>query len=65
MVFLIGMTINRPWRLDGWLPVFAAMPDRCSPSSAVTRTRGCSATGLLIGGRGPTVVQYWSGVEAL
>ncbi|MGI8948849.1 MAG: monooxygenase family protein [Ornithinimicrobium sp.] len=25
-VFLIGMTINRPWRPDLWGPVFAAMP---------------------------------------
>ena len=26
VVFLIGMRINRPWRLDLWLPVFRAMP---------------------------------------
>ncbi len=25
-VFLIGMRVNRPWRPDKWLPVFAAMP---------------------------------------
>lgn len=26
VVFLIGMRVNRPWKLAGWLPVFSAMP---------------------------------------
>ena len=26
VVFLIGMRINRPWKLHKWLPVFRAMP---------------------------------------
>ncbi len=26
VVFLIGVRINRPWKLDKWLPVFAPMP---------------------------------------
>lgn len=26
VVFLIGMRINRPWKLRQWLPVFVAMP---------------------------------------
>ena len=26
VVFLIGMTFTRPWWVDKWLPVFAAMP---------------------------------------
>ena len=26
VVFLIGMRINRPWKLHKWLPVFLAMP---------------------------------------
>ncbi len=25
-VFLIGMRINRPWKIHKWLPVFFAMP---------------------------------------
>lgn len=25
VVFLIGMRINRPWKLHRWLPVFAAV----------------------------------------
>ncbi|MGQ0642319.1 MAG: monooxygenase family protein [Gemmatimonadaceae bacterium] len=25
-VFLIGMRINKPWKIHKWLPVFLAMP---------------------------------------
>ena len=26
VIFLIGMRINKPWKLHKWLPVFTAMP---------------------------------------
>ena len=26
VVFLIGMRINKPWKLHKWLPAFLAMP---------------------------------------
>ncbi len=26
VVFLIGMCINKPWKIHKWLPVFMAMP---------------------------------------
>ena len=26
VVFLIGMRINKPWKVHKWLPVFRAMP---------------------------------------
>jgi len=26
VVFLIGMRINKPWKVHRWLPVFIAMP---------------------------------------
>ena len=26
VVFIIGMRVNKPWKLHKWLPVFAAMP---------------------------------------
>ena len=26
VVFLIGMTLNRPWRADVWMPAFMSMP---------------------------------------
>jgi Domain of unknown function (DUF4188) len=64
VVFLIGMTINKPWRLDGWLPVFAAMGPMLAELSRDPDS-GLLGYRVLIGARGPTIVQYWSGVEAL
>jgi len=26
VVFLIGMRLNKPWKIHKWLPVFVAMP---------------------------------------
>ena len=26
VVFLIGMRVNKPWKIHKWLPVFLAMP---------------------------------------
>ena len=26
VVFIIGMRINKPWKIHKWLPVFLAMP---------------------------------------
>ena len=26
VVFIIGMRVNRPWKLHKWVPVFLAMP---------------------------------------
>src|SRR5579884_2119412 len=31
VVFLIGMRLNRPWKVHRWLPVFMAMPDAGPP----------------------------------
>ena len=28
VVFLIGMRLNKPWKIWKWLPVAIAMPDR-------------------------------------
>lgn len=62
VVFLIGMRINKPWKLGAWLPVFRAMPrmlkelERASPE-----------TGFL-GHNGPTlgtIVQYWRSFDHL
>ena len=30
VVFLIGMRVNKPWKIHRWWPVFAAMPRRCN-----------------------------------
>jgi hypothetical protein len=66
-VFLIGMRVNRWWRVDQWLPAAAAMPkmikELYAAKAAAERGEGQDpgflGHRLLIGGRGPTVVQYW------
>jgi heme-degrading monooxygenase HmoA len=70
-VFLIGMRVNRWWRIDQWLPTAASMPkmlkELYSAKAAAERGEaehpGFLGYRLLIGGRGVTVVQYWRTVE--
>ena len=64
VVFLIGMTITKPWRPDRWWPTFVAMvpmlmEQRRRPELGVLGTR------VLIGGSGPVLVQYWRDAESL
>jgi hypothetical protein len=59
VVFLIGMTINRWWRFDRWLPVFFAMPGMLAELSS-DRDSGLLGYRLTFGSRGPLLVQYWS-----
>jgi hypothetical protein len=64
VVFLIGMRINRPWKVHKWLPVFQAMV----PMLRVLMQR--TDLGLLgfrtwMSASGPMVVQYWRSVEDL
>jgi hypothetical protein len=62
-VFLIGMRINRPWKLSKWLPVFFAMP------RMLDELRRRPDLGFLGGhlwfGRTTLVLQYWRSFEAL
>lgn len=70
-VFLIGMTINRPWRPDHWLPTFRAMPgmmtelyaNRTAAERGEQEWLGFMGGRTLIGSRGPTLVQYWRSVH--
>ena len=64
VVFLIGMRINRPWRLDQWLPVFQAMPGMLAELSSDPDS-GLLGYSMNFGGGGPMLVQYWSSVEKL
>jgi hypothetical protein len=64
VVFLIGMTINRWWRFDQWLPVFGAMPGMLrelmtDPESGLMGYR------LTFGKGGPLLVQYWNSHQKL
>ena len=58
------MRVNRPWRPDLWMPVFAAMPRMLAELSR-DRDSGLLGHRVLVGAGGPTVVQYWSSVEKL
>lgn len=60
VVFLIGMRVNRPWRLDQWLPVALAMP-RMLRELAARPELGCLATE----GGFPFLVQYWRSFDHL
>jgi Domain of unknown function (DUF4188) len=62
VVFLIGMRLNRPWKLHHWWPVFAGMR-RMLAELARHPERGLLgfSTGLLNGG--PAVIQYWRSFE--
>jgi len=64
VVFLIGMTINKPWRPDRWLPVFRAMP-RMLRELGQAEDSGLLGHRLLLEGRNPTVIQYWDSLEKL
>ena len=60
VVFLIGMRINKPWKLHKWLPVFLAMP-RLLKELAAHPEAGCLGTisGLSV------IVQYWRSFDHL
>src|SRR3954469_25621940 len=60
VVFLIGMRINRPWKIHKWLPVALAMP------RMLNEVAGRPEAGLLGVQNGfPTIVQYWRSFDHL
>jgi len=60
VVFLIGMRINKPWKVHKWLPVFRAMP------KMIRELEKRPESGFLGHIFGPTViVQYWRSFEHL
>jgi hypothetical protein len=60
VVFLIGMRINKPWKLHKWMPVFLAMP------RMLKELAGRPESGFLgsLVGLG-VIVQYWRSFEHL
>jgi hypothetical protein len=60
VVFLIGMRINKPWKLHKWLPVFFAMPRMLKEVEAQPESGylGCQQH---LG----VIVQYWRSFEHL
>ncbi|WP_152360196.1 DUF4188 domain-containing protein [Microlunatus speluncae] len=64
VVFLIGMTINKPWRPDLWAPVFRAMPGMLR-ELATDPESGMLGYRLTLEGIHPTLIQYWSSLDKL
>lgn len=60
VIFLIGMRINKPWKVHKWLPVFVAMPQMLKELDG---RRGSGFLGS-ISGFG-VIVQYWRSFEHL
>lgn len=52
VVFLIGMRINKPWKIHKWLPVFLAMPRMLKE---IDRHPDCGFLGYVFGL--PVIVQ--------
>ncbi|HEV7665427.1 MAG TPA: DUF4188 domain-containing protein [Chloroflexota bacterium] len=60
IVFLIGMQINKPWKIHKWLPVALAMPRMLKELKAQPESGFLGAiTGF------PAIIQYWRSFEHL
>lgn len=64
VVFLIGMRVNKPWKVHKWLPVMLAMGPMLKELRNHPGKGMLGATGGFIGG-GPAVVQYWRSFDDL
>lgn len=60
VVFIIGMRINRPWKLHKWMPVLVAMP-KMLKELAQKPESGFLGAETSIG----VIVQYWKSFEHL
>lgn len=63
-VFLIGMRLNKPWKIHRWVPAFVAMPRMLAELSRRPEL-GLLGYRLTIGADGPTVIQYWRSSDQL
>jgi hypothetical protein len=64
VVFLVGMRVNRLWKLHRWLPVALAMPRMLRELEADPES-GLLGHETALSGRTVLLVQYWSSFEAL
>lgn len=65
VLFLIGMRINKLWKVWAWLPVFVAMPKMIAE---LMKNRSLGLVGkprTLLSGRTIMVWQYWESFEKL
>jgi hypothetical protein len=64
VVFLIGMRVNKLWKLHKWLPVASAMGPMLAELSK-NKDLGLLGFHTWVGLRGPLLVQYWRSPEHL
>lgn len=64
VVFLIGMRINKLWKVWKWVPVVVAMP-RMLKELAAHPELGMLSARPLLGLRNLSVLQYWKSAEHL
>ena len=60
VVFLIGLRINKPWKIHKWLPVFLAMPRMLKELAAQPES---GFLGHIMSPR--VIVQYWRSFDDL
>jgi hypothetical protein len=64
VVFLIGMRVNKWWRIDKWLPVFRAMPPMLT-TLLTHPEKGFLHGELCFSFNGPLLIQYWRSFDDL
>jgi hypothetical protein len=65
IVFLIGMRINRPWKVKQWWPVFTAMPRMVKWLEQHPQAGLLHYQQGLLSPLSPMLVQYWRSFEDL
>ena len=65
VVFLIGMRINKLWKVWKWLPTFLAMPRMLRELEQNADSGFLGANQYIGGPRRPMLVQYWRSFEHL
>jgi hypothetical protein len=60
VVFLIGMRVNKPWKIHKWLPVFLAMPRMLRE---LEKRPESGFLGHIFGAK--VIVQYWRSFDHL
>ena len=63
VVFIIGMRINKPWKVHRWFPIVMAMTRMLTELNQRPELGYLSGTGWF--GRTIVMVQYWRSFEAL
>jgi hypothetical protein len=64
-VFLIGMRINKPWKVHKWWPVASAMPKMIAELEADSTHGFLGAERAFLSPLSPLLIQYWTSFDAL